>query len=82
MVRNSDCLQKRMLDIQKVQEIIKPMIVQIPEGIKLSKSEFLQTKQAKSSKDFFVHKTTTQKGCQIRNNYELTNEWYFNDVNY
>jgi hypothetical protein len=42
-----------MLDIQKVQEIIKPLTVQIPEGIKLSKSEFLQPKQAKSSNDFF-----------------------------
>jgi hypothetical protein len=39
-----------MLDIQKVQEIIKPLTVQIPVGIKLSKSEFLQPKQAKSSK--------------------------------
>ncbi len=39
-----------MLEIQKVQDIIKPLTAQIPESIKLSKSEFLQPKQAKSSK--------------------------------
>ncbi len=77
--------KKRMLDIQKVQEIIKPLTAQIPEGIELaiSKSEFLQPKQAKVSKRiFFVYKTNTQKGCQIRNNYELTNEWNVKHVNY
>jgi hypothetical protein len=50
-----------MLDIQKVQEIIKPLTVQIPEGIKLSKSEFLHAKQAKSSKDFFWYTKKLQR---------------------
>ncbi len=71
-----------MLDLQKVQEIIKPMTAQIPEGIKLSKSEFLQPKQAKPSKDFFCTQNNYTERMPIGNNYELTNEWNFKYVNY